>query len=75
VGKRQKTQLELAFAGEARGEAPSTPAEWIETTTAGLGRESQADTDKLMEEACEEENLSLRLPRPAVTCQLIAVFY
>lgn len=75
MGKRQKTQLELAFAGEARGEAPSTPAEWIETTTAGLGRESQADTDKLMEEACEEENLSLRLPRPAVTCQLIAVFY
>jgi RNA-directed DNA polymerase len=63
VGKRQKIQLELAFAGGGRGEAPGTPAEGIETTPAGLGRESQADTDKLMEEACEKENLKEALRR------------
>jgi RNA-directed DNA polymerase len=63
VGKRQKIQLELAFAGGGRGEAPGTPAEGIGTTPAGLGRESQADTDKLMEEACEKENLKEALRR------------
>ena len=63
MGKRQKIQLELAFAGGGRGEAPGTPAEGIGTTPAGLGRESQADTDKLMEEACEKENLKEALRR------------
>jgi RNA-directed DNA polymerase len=63
VGRRQNIQLELAFAGGARGEAPSPPAQGIEATPAGLGRESQADTDKLMEEACEKENLREALRR------------
>jgi len=51
VDRRQKIQHELAFAGERKGEALSTSEEGIETTAAGLGTESQANTDKLIEEA------------------------
>ena len=61
--KRRKIQWELALEGGGRGEAPKAPAQGIETTAAGLGRESQADTDKLMEEACEKENLRQALRR------------
>jgi len=57
VEKRRKTQYKLAFAGEGRGEAPRAPEEGIESTAAGLSTESQANTDKLIEEACEKENL------------------
>ena len=39
-----------------RGEAPRAPEEGIESTTAKLSTESQANTDKLIEEACEKEN-------------------
>ena len=45
--KRRKIQWELAWEGGGRGEAPKTPAQGSESTAAGLGRESQADTDKL----------------------------
>ena len=61
--KRRKIQWELALEGGGRGETPKAPAQGIETTAAGLGRESQADTDKLMEEACEKENLRQALRR------------
>ena len=61
--KRQKTQYELAFEGEGRGEAPRAPKEGIESTAVKLGTESQADTDKLIEEACEKENLKEALRR------------
>ena len=61
--KRQKTQYTLAFAGERRGEAPGAPEEGIETTAVELGTESQANTDKLIEEACEKENLKEALRR------------
>ena len=61
--KRQKTQLERAFAGEGRGEAPRTPEEGVESTAVKLGTESQANTDKLIEEVCEKENLKEALRR------------
>jgi RNA-directed DNA polymerase len=63
VEKRRKTQYKLAFAGEGRGEAPRAPEEGIESTAAGLSTESQANTDKLIEEACEKENLKEALRR------------
>jgi RNA-directed DNA polymerase len=63
VDKRQKIQHELAFEGEGRGEAPRASEEGIESMTAGLGTESQANTDKLIEEACEKENLKEGLRR------------
>jgi len=63
VEKRQKIQYGLAFTGEGRGEAPRTSAEGIESTTVKLGTESQANTDKLIEEACEKENLKEALRR------------
>ena len=61
--KRQKTQYELAFTGEGRGEAPRTLEEGIESTAVKLGTESQANTDKLIEEACEKENVKEALRR------------
>ena len=63
MDKRQKIQHELAFEGEGRGEAPRPPEEGIESTTAKLGTESQANTDKLIEEACEKENVKEALRR------------
>jgi len=63
VEKRLKIQYELAFAGEGRGEAPRAPEEGIESTAVKLGTESQANTDKLIEEACEKENLKEALRR------------
>ena len=61
--ERRKIQNELAFEGEQKGEALRTPEEGIESTTAGLGTESQANTDKLIEEVCEKENLKEALRR------------
>jgi RNA-directed DNA polymerase len=63
VEKRQKIQYELAFAGEGRGEAPRAPEEGIETTAVKLGTESLANTDMLIEEACEKENVKEALRR------------
>ena len=61
--KRRKIQYELAFAGETRGEALRAPDEGTESTTAKLSTESQANTDKLIEEVCEKENLKEALRR------------
>ena len=61
--RRQKIQHELAFEDEGRGEAPRASERRVETTSAGLGTESQADTDRLIEEACEKENLKEALRR------------
>jgi len=63
VEKRQKIQYKLAFEGEGRGEAPRAPEEGIEATTVKLGTESQANTDKLIEEVCEKENVKEALKR------------
>ena len=61
--KRQKTQYKLAFESEGRGEAPGPRKEGIESTAAKLGTESLANTEKLIEEACEKENLKEALRR------------
>ena len=61
--QRQKIQHELAFEDEGRGEAPRASEGRVESTTAGLGTESQANTDKLIEEVCEKENLKEALRR------------
>jgi RNA-directed DNA polymerase len=63
VDKRQKIQYELAFEDAGRGEAPRSSEGRVETTTAGLGTESQANTDKLIEEACKKGNLKEALRR------------
>jgi RNA-directed DNA polymerase len=63
VEKRQKSQYLLAFEGEGRGEAPEAPEEGIESTAAGLCTESQANTDRLIEEVCEKENVKEALRR------------
>ena len=61
--KRQKNQHELAFEDAGRGEAPRSSEGRVENTAAGLGTESQAITDKLIEEVCEKENLKEALRR------------
>jgi RNA-directed DNA polymerase len=63
VEKRQKSQYELACEGEGRGEAPRAPEGGIESTAVKLGTESQANTDNLIEEACEKDNLKEALRR------------
>jgi RNA-directed DNA polymerase len=63
VEKRRKIQHELAFEDADRGEAPRSSKGRVETTAAGLGTESQTNTDKLIEEACEKENLKEALRR------------
>ena len=63
MDERQKTQHELAFEGEGRGEAPRAPEGGTESTATKLSTENQADTDKLIEEACEKENLKEALRR------------
>jgi RNA-directed DNA polymerase len=42
---------------------PGPPEEGIEATTVKLGTESQANTDKLIEEVCEKENVKEALKR------------
>ena len=61
--KRQEIQHKLAFEDAGRGEAPRSSEGRVETTTAGLSMESQADTSKLIEEVLETENLKEALRR------------
>jgi RNA-directed DNA polymerase len=63
VDKRQKSQYELAFTDEGRGEAPRAPGEGTESTAAKLSTESHAGTSELMEEVCERGNLKEALRR------------
>lgn len=65
-GTRQKTrpeQLGLAFAPADRSEAPQAGVEGTETLTAKRGNESPADTERLMEEVCEQKNCQQALRR------------
>lgn len=55
--KQRKIQLELAFGGESRGEAPTAPQKGTETLTAKPAPESPASNEKLMEEVCQRDNL------------------
>ncbi len=61
--KRQKSQLELAFMTEGRGEAPSAVTEGTEALVAKLESEGRESTERLMEEVCERENLRKALQR------------
>jgi RNA-directed DNA polymerase len=63
VDRRRKIQQELAFEDAGRGEAPRSSKGRVETTAVGLGTESQASTDKLIEEVCKRENLKEALKR------------
>jgi RNA-directed DNA polymerase len=61
--KRQKNQLLLAFAAENRGESPTTAVEGTELLTAKRAAQSPTQTDSLMEEVCQRENLWKALKR------------
>jgi RNA-directed DNA polymerase len=63
VEKRRKIQHELAFEDAGRGEALRSSEGRVESTTANPSTESQANTDKLIEEVCEKENLKEALRR------------
>jgi RNA-directed DNA polymerase len=65
-GMRQKTrpeQLGLAFSTAGRSEAPRAGEGGTEPFTAKRGNESPADTERLMEEVCEQENCQQALRR------------
>jgi RNA-directed DNA polymerase len=55
--QRQKIQLKLAFAAPPEGEAQRSAGEGAESGAADRSAESLAETARLMEEICEEENL------------------
>jgi RNA-directed DNA polymerase len=64
TGKRRKmVQLCLAFPEEGRGEAPKAPGEGTEPVVASRETESPAETERLMEEVCQRENLVGALKR------------
>jgi RNA-directed DNA polymerase len=62
-GKRQKSQMKLAFEVGGEGEAFGTLHEGTEPLTAKRGTESPASTDRMMEEVLEAENLKKALKR------------
>ena len=61
--ERQKTQMQLAFPEEAKGEARRTEGEGTEALAAKRPVESPAETGRLMEEVVEQENLKEALKR------------
>jgi RNA-directed DNA polymerase len=61
--KRQKSQLFLAFVAEPRGESPTTADEGIELPVAKREAQSPTQTDSLMEEVCQRDNLWQALKR------------
>ncbi len=61
--KRQKSQLLLAFAADGRGESPATAKEGTEPPAAKCAAESPTETDSLMEEVCQRDNLWQALKR------------
>lgn len=61
--KRQKIQLLLAFAAEGRGESPTTADEGTELPVAKRNAQSPTQTDSLMEEVCQRDNLWQALKR------------
>ena len=62
-GERQKSQLELAFDGESRGEAPTAPPEGTEPSVVKRETTDPAHTDRLMEQVCERRNMKKALAR------------
>ena len=61
--KRQKNQLELAFAAEPKGETRKHAGKGTEPFTAKRETESPTSTERLMEEVVERENLKKALRR------------
>lgn len=61
--RRQKNQLELAFADESRSEALRVSAEGTESHTVKRSETSPAIGEQLMEEVCERENCKRALAR------------
>src|SRR5262249_58771468 len=61
--KRQKIQLKLAFAEDARSEARSAFVEGTESFKAERKTESPAIVERLMEEVCERTNCEQALKR------------
>lgn len=61
--KRQKNQLELAFAWAGRGEAPSDQRKGTESSMARYESERLAESEQLMEKVCEPTNLKQALKR------------
>lgn len=61
--RRQKIQMELAFAEGGRGEAPRPAGEGTEPPTAKHDTERPASTEWLMEEVVEQDNLEKALKR------------
>ena len=62
-GKRQKSQLVLAFADDGRGEAPEVTSEGTEPSAAGRRDESPANNEQWIERVCERENCKRALAR------------
>jgi RNA-directed DNA polymerase len=62
-GKRQKTQLELAFTSVVTGEARSDARKGTEPSLARYEAESLAESEQLMEAVCEAKNLKQALRR------------
>ncbi len=62
-GKRQKSQLLLAFAAEGRSESPPAAEEGIEPPAVKCEPESPTQTGSLMEEVCQRDNLWQALKR------------
>ena len=56
-GKRRKNQLLLAFMAESRSESPMAAIEGTEPRVAKQSSESPTQTDSLMEEVCQRDNL------------------
>jgi RNA-directed DNA polymerase len=64
TGKRQKmVQLRLAFPEESRGETPMASGGGTEPVMASRETESPAETERLMEEVCQRDNLVQALKR------------
>ena len=61
--KRQNIQLELDFSSSRAGEACGTGREEIESLSTAHDTESPANTNRLMEEVCERENLKAAVER------------
>jgi RNA-directed DNA polymerase len=61
--KRQKIQFLLAFAAESRSESPMAAEEGIELSVAKRNAQSPTQTDSLMEEVCQRDNLWKALKR------------
>jgi RNA-directed DNA polymerase len=61
--RRQKNQLLLAFMAESRGESPRAAIEGTELSVAKREAENPTQTESLMEEVCQRDNLWKALKR------------